>query len=81
MTHSDISSESCSAAAHAQALDTWHVIPFCSVARIKLEGPGPKLLLSDQSTATCELLHWRIELRGNNAVEFGIVPASLQVCL
>ncbi len=39
---------------------------------------GPKLLLSDISTADAPLLRWRLEIRGNNAVEIGTVPVSLQ---
>ena len=46
---------------------------------VKLEGIGPKMLLSDVTTADVPLLRWRLELRGNNAVEFGTVPVSLQV--
>jgi hypothetical protein len=49
------------------------------VSMIRLEGIGPKLLVSDLSTADVALLRWRIEIRGNNAVEFGTIPASLQV--
>ena len=45
---------------------------------IQLEGIGPKLLVSELSTADRSLLRWRLELRGNNAVEFGCCPASLQ---
>lgn len=48
------------------------------VSMIRLEGIGPKLLVSDLSTADVALLRWRIEIRGNNAVEFGTIPASLQ---
>lgn len=45
---------------------------------VTLEGIGPKLLVSEYSTAQKPVLRWRLELRGNNAVEFGVCPASLQ---
>ncbi|GAX82988.1 hypothetical protein CEUSTIGMA_g10415.t1 [Chlamydomonas eustigma] len=48
------------------------------VSMIRLEGIGPKLLVSDLSTADVSLLRWRMEIRGNNAVEFGTIPVSLQ---
>ena len=50
-----------------------------SVRTIRLEGIGPKMLVSDLTTAEAPLLRWRLELRGNNAVEFGTVPVALQV--
>lgn len=50
-----------------------------SVRTIRLEGIGPKMLVSDFTTADAPLLRWRLELRGNNAVEFGTVPVALQV--
>ena len=40
---------------------------------------GPKLLLSDRSTADQPVLRWRLRVRGNTAVEFGCVPADLPV--
>lgn len=46
---------------------------------IKLEGMGPKLLVSDVSTADQPVLRWRLVVRGNTAVEFGVVPLCLQV--
>lgn len=49
------------------------------VTSCKLEGIGPKLLVSDVSTADVPILRWRLELKGNNAVEFGTIPVSLQV--
>jgi hypothetical protein len=49
------------------------------ITSIKLEGNGPKMLLSDTSTADAAILRWRLELKGNNAVEFGTIPVSLQV--
>ncbi len=54
------------------------VLARCSIARIKLEGVGPKMLISQESTGDSEFLHWRFELRGNNAVEFGVIPEYLQ---
>eukprot|EP00879_Flechtneria_rotunda_P007402 GHRR01007764.1.p1 GENE.GHRR01007764.1~~GHRR01007764.1.p1 ORF type:complete len:418 (+),score=144.06 GHRR01007764.1:797-2050(+) len=41
---------------------------------IKLDGMGPKLLVSDLSTADQPFLRWRLAVRGNTAVEFGVVP-------
>lgn len=38
---------------------------------------GPKLLLSDASTAERRALRWRLVVRGNTAVEFGVVPADI----
>lgn len=49
--------------------------------QIKLDGMGPKLLVSDLSTAQQPLLRWRMCVRGNTAVEFGVVPLSMQVRL
>lgn len=46
---------------------------------IKLEGMGPKLLVSDLSTADQPILRWRLVVRGNTAVEFGVVPLCLEV--
>lgn len=46
---------------------------------IKLEGMGPKLLVSDVSTADQPVLRWRLVVRGNTAVEFGVVPLCLEV--
>lgn len=48
------------------------------VSGIKLEGIGPKLLVSSQSTHDAPFLRWRMQLRGNNAVEFGVIPATMQ---
>jgi hypothetical protein len=48
------------------------------LASVNLDGIGPKLLVSEYSSAERSMLRWRLELRGNNAVEFGVVPASLQ---
>lgn len=50
----------------------------CHLTAVKLEGIGPKMLLSDVTTADVPLLRWRLELKGNNAVEFGTIPVSLQ---
>lgn len=52
-----------------------------NVLSVKLDGMGPKLLVSDLSTNETSVLRWRVELKGNNAVEFGVVPVSLQVWL
>lgn len=49
------------------------------VSGVRLEGIGPKLLVSDVTTHDVPLLRWRLELKGNNAVEFGTIPVSLQV--
>lgn len=49
------------------------------VARIKLEGVGPKMLVSSISTADTDFLHWHLELLGNQAVEFGVIPLEMQV--
>ncbi len=49
------------------------------ITSVKLDGIGPKLLLSDMTTADEPFLRWRLELTGNNAVEFGTVPVTLQV--
>jgi hypothetical protein len=38
---------------------------------------GPKLLLSSASTADQPVLRWRLRVRGNTAVEFGVVPVAL----
>ncbi|MEW5302036.1 MAG: hypothetical protein WDW36_004848 [Sanguina aurantia] len=53
--------------AHSQA-------PVC----VRLEAMGPRLLVSDLSTDDTPLLRWKVELHGNSAVEFGVVPVSLQ---
>jgi hypothetical protein len=50
-----------------------------SFLHIKLEGMGPKLLVSDLSTADQPVLRWRLVVRGNTAVEFGVVPLCLEV--
>lgn len=50
-----------------------------SFLHIKLEGMGPKLLVSDASTADQPVLRWRLVVRGNTAVEFGVVPLCLVV--
>ena len=46
---------------------------------IKLDGMGPKLLVSDLSTADQPVLRWRLAVRGNTAVEFGVVPLNMVV--
>ncbi|PSC67152.1 hypothetical protein C2E20_9156 [Micractinium conductrix] len=50
-----------------------------SVASARLTGMGPKLLASDASTADHPVLHWQLRVRGNTAVEFGVIPADLPV--
>lgn len=40
---------------------------------------GPKLLVSDVSTAQQPVLRWQLRVRGNTAVEFGVIPADLAV--
>lgn len=47
------------------------------VQHIRLAGMGPKLLVSDASTAGRRALRWHLVVRGNTAVEFGVVPADL----
>ena len=38
---------------------------------------GPKLLVSDKSTADQPFLRWQLQVRGRNAcVEFGVVPET-----
>lgn len=44
---------------------------------MRLTGMGPKLLLSDKSTADQPVLRWQLRVRGNTAVEFGVVPVNL----
>lgn len=48
------------------------VAGFCCVS-------GPRILVSDVSTAQSGLLRWKLVLRGNNAAEFGVIPAELEV--
>jgi len=48
-------------------------------ASVKLMDMGPKLLLSDRSTADQPLLRWRLRVTGNTALELGVVPACLEV--
>jgi hypothetical protein len=43
----------------------------------RLTGMGPKLMLSDKTTADQPVLRWRLRVRGNTAVEFGIIPVNL----
>lgn len=50
-----------------------------SFLHIRLDGMGPKLLVSDVSTAEQAVLRWRMAVRGNTAVEFGVVPLCLAV--
>ena len=46
---------------------------------VRLLGMGPKLLLSDRSTADQPAIRWRLRVKGNTAVEFGVVPLGLEV--
>lgn len=39
---------------------------------------GPKLLVSDLSTKDQSVLRWHLCIKGNTAVEFGVIPADLQ---
>lgn len=48
-------------------------------ASVKLLDMGPKLLLSDLSTADQPLLRWRLRVTGNTALELGVVPTCLEV--
>jgi hypothetical protein len=70
----------------------WFDMPQCDVsgvqvvpkqndkpATIKLLDMGPKLLLSDVSTADQPLLRWRLRVTGNTALELGVVPSCLEV--
>ena len=47
---------------------------------VALPGLGPRLLLSDASTATQGTIRWRLRVCGNTAVEFGVVPAEADCC-
>lgn len=53
--------------------------PRQRVQWVVLEGMGPKLLLSDATTADAAVLRWRLRVVGNNALEFGVVPADSTV--
>ena len=45
--------------------------------RVGLARMGPKLLVSDRSTADQPFLRWQLQVRGRNAcVEFGVVPET-----
>lgn len=46
---------------------------------VLLAGMGPKLLVSDVSTAHQPVLRWQLRVHGNTAVEFGVIPADLPV--
>ncbi|GFH07341.1 F-box domain-containing protein [Haematococcus lacustris] len=50
----------------------------CNCQGLQLPCLGPKLLVSEQSTSSCRLLRWRMQLTGSTAVEFGVVPEELQ---
>eukprot|EP00798_Chlamydomonas_sp_ICE-L_P007945 gene7945-1160_t len=49
-----------------------------NLSNIKLEGVGPKMLVSHQNTSDTPLLRWRFEVLGNSALEFGVIPAGFQ---
>lgn len=40
---------------------------------------GPRLLVSDWGTFDQPILRWRLRIRGNMAVELGVVPLSMVV--
>lgn len=46
---------------------------------VRLLDMGPKLLLSNASTADQSILRWRLRVTGNTAVEFGVVPVDLEM--
>ena len=50
-----------------------------SLQAVRLHGMGPKLLLSDRSTADQPTIRWRLRVKGNTAVEFGVIPIALEV--
>lgn len=79
---SSASSPPAAAAAGAQVAPHYRFLPPSSpesFLHLKLEGMGPKLLVSDVSTADQPILRWRLVVRGNTAVEFGVVPLCLEV--
>jgi hypothetical protein len=49
------------------------------VRSVRLVGMGPKLLVSDVSTREQAVLRWRLRVKGNTAVEFGVIPAELEL--
>lgn len=49
-----------------------------AASRIRLTGMGPKLFISDISTADQPVLRWRLRVKGNTAAEFGVLPVALQ---
>lgn len=48
------------------------------LSQVKLIGLGPRLLVSDLSTSQQPRLRWRLRVKGNTAVEFGIIPVKWQ---
>lgn len=58
----------------SHTLCTGHNLP-----RVELPVMGPKLLVSDVSTAQRRVLRWQLRVNGNDAVEFGVVPVGVQV--
>lgn len=54
--------------------------PAAAGMHVELLGVGPKMLISDASTATQRTIRWRLRVRGNTAVEFGVVPADPDWC-
>lgn len=76
---------------HIEEVQTGFNMPLCEAAGfcfeddrqrgvpvVRLSVMGPKLLTSDLSTADTPLLHWRLRIRGNTAVEFGAVPVTVE---
>lgn len=57
----------------------FHLSNIESKRSIRLTGMGPKLLVSDRSTRDQPVLRWQLRVCGNTAVEFGLVPADLQL--
>ena len=56
--------------------------PRGRIQRVGLARMGPKLLVSDTSTADQPFLRWQLQVRGRNAcVEFGVVPETHLVSL
>jgi hypothetical protein len=45
---------------------------------VRLLDMGPKLLISNKSTADQNILRWRLRVTGNTAVEFGVIPVDLE---
>lgn len=50
-----------------------HMGPNGAVQNLSIVGYGPKILVSDVSTAHSPLLRWHLKVSGNLAIEFGVV--------